>query len=135
MQRDRKKEEQLGRQKEKLGKLQSIISELISATSTNKLLPTRHGSALDEWIARRALGAAANGNVVHDVARGSLSTGAWTRVRAFVADACPIPRAVCTQHTFWSTSRVRISLVFRQASANSVLTLGVGAARGWVAGI
>jgi hypothetical protein len=106
--------------------------QLHENTNANALR-TRYGSALDEWVARCALCAAAYRDVVHDVARGRLAARARAWVGALVSDARPISRTVRTEDTFRATPGIRVSLVFRQASASPILTLSVRAARRRVA--
>lgn len=62
-----------------------------------------------------------------------LAASAGTRVHALVSDTCFVVGAICAQNALGSALSVRVAVVFRNAGANSVGALSVGAAWGRVA--
>lgn len=101
----------------------------------------RHGADLEavhEGIAGVAVGAAADGIVVHRQAVGVLSAGAWARVRALVLDARLVLRTLGADDAARSAGRWDSGESWL-ARADGVSVLGpavaVGSAWRWVAGV
>jgi hypothetical protein len=61
-----------------------------------------------------------------------LSTGSFTWVHTVISNACPVCWTLCTEHTFWSTSCVWISLKFSLASTYTILALCICTTGGWI---
>lgn len=64
-----------------------------------------------------------------------LSARSRARIATFLVNTGLVSRTVCTKDTFWTTAYIRISLIFRYASANAVITLSVWSAWCWIAWI
>lgn len=54
-----------------------------------------------------------------------LPTCSRARIQTFISYTSFVSGAIITENTFGSTSRIRVTLIFWQASANSVITLSV----------
>lgn len=70
--------------------------------------------ASSKWIAGKTVIAAAYRAVIDNVAFGIQTASTWAGVSTFLTDTSPVQRALCTDHTFRSTSR-RTTRVIGQA--------------------
>ena len=86
-----------------------------------------------ERVARHSLRADARGYVVLDEAQRVLAACTRTRVNAFIAPAGFVSGTVLVYHALGSTAFVRISIVFGDASAKSVVANCVRPTGRWVA--
>lgn len=89
-------------------------------------LLTLHWVAADKRIAFHAIGATAVGYVIEHLAnsRGRTSAGTW--IHALMTHTSKIAGAIRVQYTFWATANERISLVFGNTGALTIVTLGIG---------
>lgn len=55
--------------------------------------------------------------MIQNFANSVLTASSWTRILAFVSNASSISAAIRIQNAFWSTTWIRITLIFRQAHA------------------
>jgi hypothetical protein len=74
---------------------------------------------LSEWISSVARYACARWQMIDDLANGVQTAGSRARIFAFVVYARKTGGAIRVQHTFRSTTLVRISKVIRDASASA----------------
>jgi len=63
------------------------------------------------------------------------ATDTWTGINALVTDTSLTTVTICVQDALRTTTGIRITMVFRQTRAHSIVALGVGATGRWVAGI
>ena len=90
---------------------------------------------LNKCISTHARRTRAHRSVIDHITNSILSTCSRARINTFISNTWLIARTVIAYHTFRSTTRVRIALIFRQTSAYSVRTLWVWSAWRWVAWI
>lgn len=94
------------------------------------LVANAYRLAVDERIAFEAGRTAAHRNVREHLAVGVLGAGARTRIRAAVAHARLVARALGAEHALGSTADVRIAVEFGRTLADAgAAALGVRAAR------
>lgn len=67
--------------------------------------------------------------MIKDITDGSDTTCARARVNAFVSYTSFVTCALSIEYTFWSTTRISVSLVLRQARAYAIITDGITTAR------
>lgn len=77
--------------------------------------------------------------MILDVADGVLAASSGARVFALILDAGAVGGAVRAEHTLRATAFVRIAVVVSDthtsASTVALFALGIGSARGWLAGV
>lgn len=120
-----------------MGKIYRIVT--LSWNKTKRVFANKvHTSerwTLNECISAHSYRAAAHRHVVIHIAKRILATSSWTRIDTFVSDASSIERTICVKNTFWSTARIRISVVFRQTCASAVIAYSIRPTRGRIAGV
>jgi hypothetical protein len=91
--------------------------------------------AQHEGVSSVSLNTSTDRNMIVDVTFRVLTASSRTRIYTFISDAGFVAWTVSVQDTFWSATSVRISLVFRQTTANTIVALCVGTARRRIARI
>lgn len=91
------------------------------------------GTTVCECIPFETNWTAAHGYMIDHVAYRIAGTSTDTRIFALVPDTGSITRTIIVQHTLWSTTKSRVSIVFGQARTNSIVALSVRSTRRWIA--
>lgn len=81
-----------------------------------------------ERIARHSWRTSANRYVIYDCTQGAVTADTVARISTSVPNAGSIPQTVRIQKTFRTASQIRVALIFRKASANTIKTLRICAA-------
>jgi len=90
---------------------------------------TIYWGALHKRVARHFLRASADWYVIYDRTQGiDTANSETTRISTFILDASPVSRTIGIQDTFWTTSKVWISLILGKATAYTVKALRIRAA-------
>lgn len=90
---------------------------------------TLNGRAQDKRIPIHSRGAATHRHVIVHVAHGVLAANARAGIYASVSHACQRIGTIVVQHALRPAAAVRISEIFRYASANPSVASRIGSAR------
>lgn len=82
-----------------------------------------------EWITLEIIKATAHSQMIDHVALCILTAHTRTRIGTFRIDASLVGRAIGVLNTFRTTTRVRIALITKNATASSIVASSIGSTR------
>lgn len=88
-----------------------------------------NGSTCNKRVSFRAWRACAHWDMIDDFTDSILCTSPWTGINTFIAEASPIAQTVRVQYAFRTTTGVRISVIFWQTCADTIVTLSIRTTR------